>query len=81
LKKAAKLGRADESDCGGSLSVDGRPAALTYAGIRKLVKVGCGSDNKPVDGEEVTYSVLRVRDAKALARLVEGKPVDVRYEE
>jgi hypothetical protein len=54
---------------------------LTYAGTRKLVQVGYGTDDKPVDGVEVTYSRLGVKDAKAFTRLVEGKPVTVRYEE
>jgi hypothetical protein len=81
FEKAEKLGRTDEGDSGGSLTLDGRPVMLTYAGIRKLVQVGYGTDDKPVDGVEVTYSRLEVKDAKAFIRLVEGKSVTVRYEE
>ena len=80
FEKAARLGRADEGNSGG-LTVDDRPATLTYAGIRKLVRVGYGADDKPEDGQEVTYSVFTVRDAKASARLVKGDSVAVRYEE
>jgi hypothetical protein len=78
FEKAARLGRADEGDSQGSLTCDDRPATLTYAGVRKVVRVGYGVDDKPVDGEEVTDNVLLVKDAKAFARLVEGKPVVVR---
>ena len=81
FEKAARLGRADEGDDDGSLTCDDRPATLTYAGVRKLVRVGYAADDKPVDGEELTYSLLRVKDAKAFARLVKGKPVTARYEE
>lgn len=84
LRKAERLGRAEESDSEGSLTCEGRPCTLTYAGVRKLITVQGGVDNPedlPVDGAEVTYSQLVVKDAKALARLVGGKPVTVRYEE
>jgi hypothetical protein len=83
-QKAERLGQADEGDSGGSLTCGGRPCTLTYAGIRKLVTVQGGVDNPgdlPADGAEVTYSQLVLKDAKALAWLVGGKPVTVRYEE
>jgi len=79
-EKAAQYGRADEGDSRGSLTWGDRPATLTYAGIRKLVQVGCSDDDKPTDGVEVTYSEMNVKDAQTFAKLVEGKPVVVRYE-
>jgi hypothetical protein len=83
-RKAERLGRAEEGDSGGSLACGGRPCTLTYAGVRKLVTVQGGVDNPgdlPADGAEVTYSQLVLKDAKALAWFVGGKPVTVRYEE
>jgi Domain of unknown function (DUF4288) len=84
FEKAARLGRAEEGDCDGSLTCNGRSATLTYAGIRKLVSVDAGMadlKDRPVDGAEVTYSVLEVKGARAFARLVKGEPVTIRYEE
>ena len=84
FEKAGGIARAEETDCHGSLTYDGRPASLAYAGIRKLVHVQAGMadpGDRPVDGAEVTYSVLVVKGAKAFARLVKGEPVTVRYEE
>jgi hypothetical protein len=78
--KAAQYGKADERDSRGSLTWGDRPATLTYAGIRKLIQVGCTNDDKPTDGVEVTYSELEVKDARAFAKLMEGKPVLVRYQ-
>jgi hypothetical protein len=81
LQKAERYGRADEGDSARSLLCEGRPAILSYAGIRKLVRMGYAKDDLPADGVEATYSVLKVKDAKALARLLGGRPVTVRYEE
>jgi uncharacterized protein DUF4288 len=81
FEKAEHLGRAEEGDDGSSLRLNNRPVTLTYAGIRKVVRVGCGTDGEPADGVEATYSVLEVQDRRALNRLVAGKSVTVRYEE
>jgi hypothetical protein len=84
FEKAAHIGKGEESKDESGLTYGGRPAMLTYAGIRKLVRVDGGMaslEDRPVDGAEVTYSTLLVKDARAFARLVEGKAVTVRYEE
>jgi hypothetical protein len=84
FEKASALGRAQEGDDSGSLLWGGRPATRVFGGIRKLIDVqgaAGDSEDRPADGAEVTYSLLVVKDAKAFARLVEGKPVTVRYKE
>jgi hypothetical protein len=84
FEKAAELGRSEEGDHHGSLRWGGRPATVVYAGTRKVIAVrgpAPSTDDRPIHGAEVTYSQLVVEDAEALARLVEGEPVTVLYEE
>jgi len=61
---------------------------LFWGGIRKVVSCaanvkrgGDGLVREFGDGDEATDSLLVVRDRATLHRLVEGKPVDIEYEE
>jgi hypothetical protein len=83
-EKARRLGQAEEGDSGGTLRVNGRSAALTFGGVRKVVEVQGPVDRQaegPVDGAEATYSVLEVKDRRALNRLIAGQPVTVFHRE
>jgi hypothetical protein len=44
FQQAERLGRADEMDYDGGVRVNNRAAALVFAGVRKVVKLGYGAD-------------------------------------
>jgi hypothetical protein len=77
-QKAQQRAREDEGDSKGTLRWEGRPATWCYAGIRKLVRC---QDDIPQSGTELTYSRYEVATEEALARLANGRPVAVLYEE
>lgn len=58
---------------------DGRAAALTFAGVRKVIS--CEFSSSPENDSEATYSQFTVNDEAGLKRFVEGKPVAVEYVE
>jgi hypothetical protein len=74
LRKAEKVGRADASDCLGSLRLDGKPAVCKFMGVASL-----GLIHDPLeDGAEITWNLKRCKQATALklpkpkARLLAG---------
>lgn len=82
LKKAEKRALQDEGDSHGTLEYNGRQAYMTFAGIRKVIECECNdSEEGPIDGTEITYSHLIVRDAKDFDKLINGDSVIVQYEE
>jgi hypothetical protein len=75
-ERGAALGRQDETDCSGTLTVHGRSARLVFDGVRKVVKVlhvpgGC----HPAAGDEISYSEFEVADADLLRRYATGGAV------
>jgi hypothetical protein len=79
-EKAEARARRDEGDDDGSLSVDGRPATLVYAGIRKMSEVShADEEGRLGSGDEITYSEFEVSDEKSVRALVAGEEVSVRY--
>src|SRR5438445_575620 len=80
--QAERLGRDEETDGAVGLRWNGRPARWKFAGVRKVIE--CRSDEpdeRPTHGAEVSYSQMSVPDKESLAKLVQGKAVEVRYEE
>jgi hypothetical protein len=81
-EKAVQLGRAEEGDDEGSLRWNDRPATCVFAGVRKVVECQSLSPEYELgDRTEITYSQLVVDSEEALAKLVNGDPVSVLYEE
>ena len=81
-ERAEAIGRGEETDGSDGLRWNKRPARWKFAGVRKVVE--CRSDDPgdpPVHGAEVSYSQMSVADKESLAKLVQGKPVEVLYEE
>ncbi len=81
-EKAERIGRDDETDGTDGFRWNKKPARWRYAGVRKLIE--CRSDDptdRPVDGAEVSYSQMSVPDKESLSKLVQGKPVEVVYEQ
>jgi hypothetical protein len=76
--EATRIAMEEESDCSGTLTVDGRPARLVFDGIRQIVSVlhATGSHSL-ASGDEVTYSEFEVTDRDHVRRLVEGGDVPV----
>ncbi len=79
LKKAEELGKSRSID-DETMTLDGRPARLDYAGIRKLLTIenpfpAQPNTDQPGHGTEVTYSDFTVANEKDLKRLVGGKSV------
>jgi hypothetical protein len=65
------------ADAATIISVDGRPARMVLAGIRKLT--AC-EDSPPGDLTEVTYLELSVADQDSLDRLAAGASVSAEVE-
>ena len=76
--KAKSIG--EEGDDSESLRVGGRPAIMTFGGIRKLVECE-DSDQIPCDGTEVSYSRLEVGTEEEFNKLIKGDSVDIEYVE
>jgi hypothetical protein len=80
LERGAVLGREDETDCRGTLTVDGRPARLVFDGVRKVVEVQhVPHGRRPAAGDEITYSEFEVADADQLRRFASGEAVPLQW--
>jgi hypothetical protein len=76
----ADYGRADETDCSGTLTVNGRPARLVFDGVRKVVEVlHAPGGSHPAAGDEVSYSEFEVADRDHLRRFAAGEAVPLRH--
>jgi hypothetical protein len=85
LRKAERLGKAQEFE-DKTMTLNGRPAILKFAGVRKLITIvnpfpGHPDSEPPTDGTEITYSLITVDSKKKLEDLISGQPVSVLYDE
>ncbi len=82
-EKAAVIGRKQESRTDGSdddESWNGRATRWEFAGVRKIIECRKPSA-QPGDGDELTYSILVVRNEEDLKSLAAGEPAPTVYEE
>ena len=75
--KAIQRGKEDEGD-NGTFRWGGKPAQLLFAGIRKLTLCE-DPEKRPGDGTEVSYMEMEVESEQAVGKLLEGKPVAVKF--
>jgi hypothetical protein len=82
LEKTEKRAREDAEVCSDGLTLNGKPAAMVFVGIRKLIEVRTIGDieDKPADGSEVTYSELVLDSEDDLRKLVAGESVRLCYQ-
>jgi hypothetical protein len=79
-EKAEARARQEEGDDDGTLSVDGQPATLVFAGILKMSEVShVGEDGRLRSGDELTFSEFEVSDETSIRALIAGEEVSVRY--
>src|SRR5262249_32044299 len=76
--RASKLGKEQEGDDDGTFRWGGKAATWVFAGIRKLTLCE-DPEKRPAGGTEVTYREMEVEWEAAVAKLVEGKPVSVKF--
>jgi hypothetical protein len=76
--KATQRGKEDEGDDDGTFRWKGKPAQWVFAGIRKLTLCE-DAEKRPGDGTEVSYNEMEVESEQAVWKLLEGKPVAVRF--
>lgn len=67
-----------------TLTLDGKPATIFFAGIRKLVSVACPDGIQqdapaPIAKAEVTYSFFKVKNRNSLKKFIDGQAVQVTY--
>lgn len=79
VSKAEELGVAGEGDAHGSMEWDGRPAEWVYFGMTRLLDY-YGMNDRPGDGDEITWAQYIVKSCEDMDRLVSEQPIDVRYE-
>jgi hypothetical protein len=84
-RKAEELGKAKVEIDDETLTVGDRPAKMKFCGVRKVVTIdnpfpGPVDRVPPVHGTELTYSEFSLGSEKDIEKLVEGRPVSVRYE-
>lgn len=72
--KATALGQEEEGDADGTYHYEDRAAELVFAGIRKVVTCA-NREQRPVDGAELSYSMLEVTTADELKALSTGESV------
>ncbi len=75
--KAEQIGREEEAHDDESLRMDGHPAQLLFAGVRKVV-LCVDPDRRPSDGTEVSYTEMELPSEEAVRKLVDGEPVVVK---
>lgn len=89
-EKANKIGESYEGDSEGTLTWGKEPVEWVLGGVRKLIKcqnsaeqliAEPSSDNKPIDGSEITYSEFIVDTKEELDKLINGKDVKLLYAE
>jgi hypothetical protein len=76
--KATQRGKEDEGDDDGTFRWGDKPAQWVFAGIRKLTLCE-DPEKRPGDGTEVSYNEMEVESEQAVWKLLEGKPVAVRF--
>jgi hypothetical protein len=76
--KATQRGKEEEGDDDGTFRWRGKPAEWVFAGIRKLTLCE-DPEKRPGDGSEVSYTEMEVESEQAVRKLLEGKPVAVRF--
>lgn len=79
LAKAESRGRLDavKDD---TMRIDGEPAELEYVGIRKMIEVmSLDNTDQPVDGAEITYSLMIAANRAALVDFATGKEADITH--
>jgi len=80
LEKARCRARLDEGDSESTFYYENRPAAMIFAGVRKII--ACDNpEEQPTDGTEISYSEFIVNTKKELEKLITGAPVEIMYEE
>jgi hypothetical protein len=81
-EKAESLGREDTGHDDPSTTIDGIPARLEFAGVRKVIECSVdGQGERPGHGTEIAYNKFNVASRADLERLVKGDPVPVEYQE
>lgn len=85
LNKAQEIGKSQVTAAGG-FTIDDKPAAKAFVGIRKLSPVSNPArpdldHAPPASGSDITQSLFEVDDDDALEALVDGKEVRVAYRE
>jgi hypothetical protein len=76
--KATRRGKDDEGDDDGTFRWGGKPARWLFAGIRKLTLCD-DPEKRPGDGTEVSYTEMEIGSEEAVWKLLEGKPVAVKF--
>lgn len=80
-EKGIARAKEDEGDCAGSLTSNGRPASLTFAGLVKFVE--CADldleTGRPVDGTELSYSSVSLPSRREFESFVSGRTATVIY--
>ena len=79
-EKAEERARQEEGDDDGTLAVDGRPATLVFAGIRKMSEVAHTDEGGRLgSGDEITYTEFEVSDETSVRALLACEEVSVTY--
>lgn len=79
-EKAEARARQEEGDDDGTLSVDGQPATLVFAGIRKMSEVAHAEEEGRLrSGDEITYSEFEVTGEESIRALMAGEEVSVTF--
>lgn len=79
-EKATARARREEGDDEGSLTLDGKPVELVFAGIRTISEVSHQrDDNELGEGDELTYSEFQVSDENSIRDLLSGEEVSITF--
>lgn len=80
FEKARKRGQADERNGGDDLTWEGRPVRMVFGGLRKIVECDSEIEGALSEGDELTYSEMKVQGSENLRRLISGEKVQVLLE-
>jgi hypothetical protein len=78
FEKAEKHGRMAEGDDDGKFRWGEHPAKWVFAGVRKLTESEAPGE-RPGDGTELSYTEFELESRDAVKKLVDGKPVQARF--
>lgn len=76
-QRADAIGLSNQSDDSAGVTLDGKPAKIVYAGVRRLAEIIDCYDSDPEDGDEVAWLSYTIRDTEELDKLLKGRAARV----
>lgn len=79
--KAIQRGKDEEALGGDDLTWNDRPVKMVFGGVRKIVECDSSAGERGLsDGDEATYTEMKIKGRRRLEKMISGERVDVLLE-